>query len=71
MDVTENNSIGIYVNTLVGVSVSVPPWVCQWASPRMGYACYSLSSALLHVADLTQLDAASRLVGGAWGWGRE
>ena len=25
MDVTENNSIGIYVTTLVGVSVSVPP----------------------------------------------
>ena len=78
MDVTGNNSIGIYVTTpSIGVSVSVPPlgyvcrWVWQWACPRTGSACYSLSSALLHVADLTQLDAASRLVGGAWGWGRE
>ena len=66
---------GTNTNVLTKLRICVPlvgvSGVCQWVCPRMGYACNSLSSALLHVADVTQLDAPSRLVGGAWGWGRE
>ena len=54
--------VGLLVGVLMGVSMGVPEGrVC----------CDSLPSALLHFADVTQLDAPCRLVGGArgWGWG--